>query len=157
MPRIFPKVILVTLAFPDNCDLHLKISPEGLDCEPIPDEGFSYLSAGARATWGVTQGKVCFECKVSKSETPSDDRTFHSLNIIIISLFYLSGLCVGFCGPSRFRRTKASCPAWLVNRCMQLDARFVLQNALCPGLESCWCWQLRTRNLVTNSQVLVAI
>ena len=48
----------------DNSDLHLKIAADGLSGKPLEDEGFSYLLAGARATWGVTTGKVCFECKV---------------------------------------------------------------------------------------------
>lgn len=48
-----------------NCDLHLKVAPEGLSGKPLADEGFSYLLAGARATWGTTKGKVCFECKVT--------------------------------------------------------------------------------------------
>lgn len=49
----------------DNCDLHLKVAADGLSGKPLEDEGFSYLLAGARATWGATKGKVCFECKVS--------------------------------------------------------------------------------------------
>ncbi|XP_020617210.1 heterogeneous nuclear ribonucleoprotein U-like protein 1 isoform X2 [Orbicella faveolata] len=48
-----------------NCDLHLKVAPDGLSGKPLEDEGFSYLLAGARATWGATKGKVCFECKVT--------------------------------------------------------------------------------------------
>ncbi|KAJ7382761.1 hypothetical protein OS493_033047 [Desmophyllum pertusum] len=47
------------------CDLHLKVAPDGLSGKPLEDEGFSYLLAGAKATWGVTKGKVCFECKVT--------------------------------------------------------------------------------------------
>jgi heterogeneous nuclear ribonucleoprotein U-like protein 1 len=31
----------------------------------MKDEGFTYLSGGARATWGVTSGKVCYEVKVT--------------------------------------------------------------------------------------------
>lgn len=48
-----------------NCDLHLKVAPDGLSGKPLADEGFLYLLAGARATWGTTKGKVCFECKVT--------------------------------------------------------------------------------------------
>ncbi|XP_058965982.2 heterogeneous nuclear ribonucleoprotein U-like protein 1 isoform X2 [Pocillopora verrucosa] len=48
-----------------NSDLHLKIAADGLSGKPLEDEGFSYLLAGARATWGVTTGKVCFECKIT--------------------------------------------------------------------------------------------
>lgn len=48
-----------------NCDLHLKVAPDGLSGKPLSDEGFSFLLAGARATWGTTKGKFCFECKVT--------------------------------------------------------------------------------------------
>ena len=48
----------------DNCDLHLKVAADGLSGKLLPDEGFSYLLGGARATWGATKGKICFECKV---------------------------------------------------------------------------------------------
>ena len=59
--------VICSLAFlfTDNCDLHLKVAPDGLSGKPLADEGFSYLLAGARATWGTTKGKVCFECKVA--------------------------------------------------------------------------------------------
>lgn len=48
-----------------NSDLHLKIAADGLSGKPLEDEGFSYLLSGVRATWGVTTGKVYFECKVT--------------------------------------------------------------------------------------------
>lgn len=56
----------------DNCDLHLKVAPDGLSGKPLEDEGFSYLLAGVRATWGVTKGKVCFECKVGVLQIQKD-------------------------------------------------------------------------------------
>ncbi|XP_073231333.1 uncharacterized protein [Porites lutea] len=52
-----------------NCDLHLKVAPDGLSGKLLPDEGFSYLLAGARATWGATKGKICFECKVTSFDS----------------------------------------------------------------------------------------
>ena len=57
-------VLVFIFLFVDNCDLHLKVAPDGLSGKPLSDEGFSFLLAGARATWGTTKGKVCFECKV---------------------------------------------------------------------------------------------
>ena len=58
-------ICCLTFRFTDNCDLHLKVAPGGLSGKPLADEGFSYLLAGARATWGTAKGKVCFECKVA--------------------------------------------------------------------------------------------
>ena len=57
--------LLPMFKFLDNCDLHLKVAPDGLSGKPLSDEGFSFLHAGARATWGTAKGKLCFECKVS--------------------------------------------------------------------------------------------
>lgn len=61
---LFQFLYVLLFVLLDNCDLHLKVAPDGLSGKPLEDEGFSYLFAGARATWGATKGKVCFECKV---------------------------------------------------------------------------------------------
>ena len=51
----------------DVSDLYFKISPDGLKGSVITDEGFTYIWAGAKTTWGVNKGKVCYECKVGLS------------------------------------------------------------------------------------------
>ena len=48
----------------DVSDLYFKISPDGLTGSVITDEGFTYIWAGAKTTWGVSEGKVGYECKV---------------------------------------------------------------------------------------------
>ncbi|KFO98414.1 Heterogeneous nuclear ribonucleoprotein U-like 2, partial [Calypte anna] len=47
-------------------DLHFKASKDRYGGQPLFFEKFPALWAGARSTHGVTQGKICFEAKVSQ-------------------------------------------------------------------------------------------
>jgi len=48
----------------DNSDLSLIISESGITAQPMTDHGFAFTWTGAKATYGVKGGKVCFEVKV---------------------------------------------------------------------------------------------
>jgi len=48
-----------------NSDLNLTIQKgDFLSANPLTDGGFAYMWAGARATYGFSKGKVCYEVKV---------------------------------------------------------------------------------------------
>ncbi|XP_014117799.1 PREDICTED: heterogeneous nuclear ribonucleoprotein U-like protein 1 [Pseudopodoces humilis] len=68
-----------------NCDLHFKVARDRYGGHPLTIEGFAYLWSGARATYGVRQGRVCFEMKVmeeiSVQHLPSSEPDPHVVRV----------------------------------------------------------------------------
>ncbi|XP_067877706.1 heterogeneous nuclear ribonucleoprotein U-like protein 2 isoform X2 [Heterodontus francisci] len=49
-----------------NSDIHFQVAKDRYGGQPLSPEKFAYLWGGARATYGVTKDKVCFEVKVTQ-------------------------------------------------------------------------------------------
>ncbi|KAL1433658.1 hypothetical protein MTO96_012481 [Rhipicephalus appendiculatus] len=62
-----------------NSDLNLCIDSSRYEAESMSQHGFGLMWAGARASYGVNKGKICFETKITKyldvSHLPSDEPT----------------------------------------------------------------------------------
>lgn len=79
-PQFDEKAVL--LSWYDS-DLHLKISPTDLcSARPISEAALGLAWAGARSTYGVTSGKVCYEIQVNeinRVQNLSDERNLYEL------------------------------------------------------------------------------
>ncbi|XP_031549505.1 heterogeneous nuclear ribonucleoprotein U-like protein 1 [Actinia tenebrosa] len=67
-----------------NSDLNFVVGADGLTGSCLHQDGFEYLWAGARATHGVSSGKVCFEVVVGEKlpvNMPETERTPHVVRI----------------------------------------------------------------------------
>ena len=71
--------------FSDNSDLNLRIHESGTKANPITVEGFAFMWAGARSTYGVTSGKIGYEVKLleqlSVSHLPADETSRHVVRV----------------------------------------------------------------------------
>ncbi|KPU76230.1 uncharacterized protein Dana_GF11942, isoform C [Drosophila ananassae] len=66
----------VGLSWVDS-DLHLRIDPTTFaSAKPLSSEIYSLIWSGARANFGVREGKVCFEVRLSEESQPENSHHF---------------------------------------------------------------------------------
>lgn len=67
-----------------NSDLNLKLE-EKYKCHPLSNDGFAFMWAGVRATYGVTKGRIAFEIKIienqSVSHLPEEESNPHVVRV----------------------------------------------------------------------------
>ncbi|XP_023220969.1 heterogeneous nuclear ribonucleoprotein U-like [Centruroides sculpturatus] len=67
-----------------NSDLNLQIDKTRYSAQPLTTAGFPFMWAGARASYGIKTGKVCFETKVVKHldvNLPADEPNPHVVRV----------------------------------------------------------------------------
>ncbi|XP_023030669.1 heterogeneous nuclear ribonucleoprotein U-like protein 2 isoform X2 [Drosophila willistoni] len=76
-----------------DSDLHLRIdSTSFASAKPLNSEIYSLIWSGARANYGVRQGKVCFEVRLSEESVPENSHHFRDES-------HVRGFRVGFSKP----------------------------------------------------------
>jgi len=60
-----------------DSDLHLRIDPTTFaSAKPLSSEIYSLIWSGARANYGVREGKVCFEVRLAEESVPENSHYF---------------------------------------------------------------------------------
>lgn len=60
------KLLMFYIFYIDDSDLNLNINKENFtSAVPLHDQGFAYMWAGARSTYGFKNGKVYYDVKVT--------------------------------------------------------------------------------------------
>ena len=64
-----PAWLALTFLPPDNSDLNCTITPTDFcSVTAMSSRGFGYMWGGARATHGVSRGRVCYEVRVDGNQ-----------------------------------------------------------------------------------------
>jgi len=66
--------------------MSLTIDEDGFKATPMTFAGFAFMWTGVRSTYGVTQGKVCFQVKVSVYCLPTMQASLNNGDKCVISI-----------------------------------------------------------------------